>query len=297
MIGGEFDLSIGSMVAFTGLVFGALIVLGGLAAAARASRDAGLRGDSSARINGQIVIRTRLPSFIVTLAFLFILRGLSLVGLKWATGGSTQLRGIGDQAPATASCASSFPASPSRTCSRGSPRTTSSRKFPNGTADGARRAGLDHLVRRRSPRSRPGSSCARAPATGSSPPAATPTRRAIPACRSTAVKTGLFMLTACRRDPRRRPDRARCRLDRRAARLPEGVRGDHRRRHRRLPAHRRLRLGHRRLLRRHHLRHGLDRADLYALRFRTGSRSSSARMLLLAVLFNNFIRKKVTGER
>ena len=45
-------------------------------------------------INGQIVIRTRLPSFIVTLAFLFILRGLTLVGLKWATGGSTQLRGI-----------------------------------------------------------------------------------------------------------------------------------------------------------------------------------------------------------
>ncbi len=45
-------------------------------------------------INGQIVIRTGLPSFIVTLAFLFILRGLSLVGLKAATGGSTQLRGI-----------------------------------------------------------------------------------------------------------------------------------------------------------------------------------------------------------
>ena len=49
-------------------------------------------------VNGQIVIRTRLPSFIVTLAFLFILRGLSLVGLKWTTGGSTQLRGIGDKA-------------------------------------------------------------------------------------------------------------------------------------------------------------------------------------------------------
>ncbi|EEX80678.1 LOW QUALITY PROTEIN: monosaccharide-transporting ATPase, partial [Brucella abortus bv. 9 str. C68] len=45
-------------------------------------------------VNAQIVIRTGLPSFIVTLAFLFILRGLSLVGLKWATGGSTQLRGV-----------------------------------------------------------------------------------------------------------------------------------------------------------------------------------------------------------
>ncbi len=45
-------------------------------------------------MNAQIVIRTGLPSFIVTLAFLFILRGLSLVGLKWATGGATQLRGV-----------------------------------------------------------------------------------------------------------------------------------------------------------------------------------------------------------
>jgi simple sugar transport system permease protein len=45
-------------------------------------------------MNGQIVIQTRLPSFIVTLAFLFILRGLTLVGLKLATGGSTQLRGV-----------------------------------------------------------------------------------------------------------------------------------------------------------------------------------------------------------
>ncbi|MCK1978017.1 hypothetical protein LNK15_13365, partial [Jeotgalicoccus huakuii] len=47
-------------------------------------------------VNAQIVIRTGLPSFIVTLAFLFILRGLSLVGLKWAPGGATQLRGVKD---------------------------------------------------------------------------------------------------------------------------------------------------------------------------------------------------------
>jgi simple sugar transport system permease protein len=97
MIGGEFDLSIGSMVAFAGLIFGTLIVLSGLpllVAIALTFVFAALLGG----INGQIVIRTRLPSFIVTLAFLFILRGLSLVGLKWVTGGSTQLRGIGDQA-------------------------------------------------------------------------------------------------------------------------------------------------------------------------------------------------------
>jgi simple sugar transport system permease protein len=97
MIGGEFDLSIGSMVAFAGLVFGALLVVGDMplpAAIVATFVFAGLMG----ALNGQIVIRTRLPSFIVTLAFLFILRGLSLVGLKWATGGSTQLRGIGDKA-------------------------------------------------------------------------------------------------------------------------------------------------------------------------------------------------------
>jgi simple sugar transport system permease protein len=97
MIGGEFDLSIGSMIAFAGLIFGALLVLSGLpllAAIALTFVIAALLGG----VNGQIVIRTKLPSFIVTLAFLFILRGLSLVGLKWATGGSTQLRGVGDQA-------------------------------------------------------------------------------------------------------------------------------------------------------------------------------------------------------
>jgi simple sugar transport system permease protein len=97
MIGGEFDLSIGSMIAFAGLIFGALIVDSGLpllAAIALTFVLAALFGG----INGQIVIRTKLPSFIVTLAFLFILRGLSLVGLKWVTGGSTQLRGIGERA-------------------------------------------------------------------------------------------------------------------------------------------------------------------------------------------------------
>jgi simple sugar transport system permease protein len=93
MIGGEFDLSVGSMVAFTGLIFGACltaldlplilaIVVTFVFAAALGA------------LNGQIVLRTGLPSFIVTLAFLFIFRGLTLVGLKWATGGSTQMRGI-----------------------------------------------------------------------------------------------------------------------------------------------------------------------------------------------------------
>lgn len=95
MIGGEFDLSMGSMVAFAGLIFGVAATVTGLPlilAIPMTLLVAALLGV----INAQIVIRTALPSFIVTLAFLFILRGLSLVGLKWATNGSTQLRGISD---------------------------------------------------------------------------------------------------------------------------------------------------------------------------------------------------------
>ena len=93
MIGGEFDLSIGSMIAFTGLAFAAFLVNThwplSLAIVATLAFACVLGA-----INGQLVILTRLPSFIVTLAFLFILRGLTLVGLKFATGGSTQLRGV-----------------------------------------------------------------------------------------------------------------------------------------------------------------------------------------------------------
>ncbi len=93
MIGGEFDLSIGSMVAFAGLFFSVCVVNWGLPLVVSIPLTfvfAGLVG----ALNGSIVIRSGLPSFIVTLAFLFMLRGLSLVGLKWATGGSTQLRGV-----------------------------------------------------------------------------------------------------------------------------------------------------------------------------------------------------------
>lgn len=95
MIGGEFDLSIGSMIAFTGMIFGAAVTVWGLPLSVGilvTFAVAALLGTT----NAQIVMRTGLPSFIVTLGFLFILRGLTLVGLKWATGGSTQMRGIKD---------------------------------------------------------------------------------------------------------------------------------------------------------------------------------------------------------
>lgn len=93
MIGGEFDLSVGSMIAFSGFVFGAaLVVLNlplplALLVTFAVAAVVGL-------LNAFITLRTGLPSFIVTLAFMFILRGLSLIGLKLATGGATQLRGL-----------------------------------------------------------------------------------------------------------------------------------------------------------------------------------------------------------
>ncbi|MFV0292969.1 MAG: ABC transporter permease [Paracoccus sp. (in: a-proteobacteria)] len=95
MIGGEFDLSIGSMVAFTGLIFGVLVVNTGLPLIVAIPLTMAFSAMIGA-LNGYVVIRTGLPSFIVTLAFLFILRGASLVGLKMSTGGSTQLRGVRD---------------------------------------------------------------------------------------------------------------------------------------------------------------------------------------------------------
>ncbi len=92
MIGGEFDLSLGSMIAFAGVImailstqygwpiwlcilvaFGAAIVVGYL--------------------NGWLVVKTGLPSFIVTLATLFILRGITL-GVTRLITGRTQIPGI-----------------------------------------------------------------------------------------------------------------------------------------------------------------------------------------------------------
>lgn len=97
MIAGEFDLSIGSMIAFAGLVFGATLAVWGapLPVAILLTFAFAI---SVGAFNAQIVLKTGLPSFIVTLASLFILRGLTLVGLKWVTGGSTQLRGVREAA-------------------------------------------------------------------------------------------------------------------------------------------------------------------------------------------------------
>ncbi|MBB6469155.1 simple sugar transport system permease protein [Aminobacter lissarensis] len=77
MIAGEFDLSLGSMVGFSGMLFALLVMQLGipvwLAILVTLMACAALGA-----MNGWLVVRTGLPSFIVTLALLFILRGVTI---------------------------------------------------------------------------------------------------------------------------------------------------------------------------------------------------------------------------
>ncbi len=94
MIAGEFDLSIGSMIGFAGMMlaipclyWGWPVWLAVLFAFALAM--------ALGWLNGWLVVKTGLPSFIVTLAFYFILRGLSLAISVLLTG-KTILSSNGD---------------------------------------------------------------------------------------------------------------------------------------------------------------------------------------------------------
>lgn len=94
MIAGEFDLSVGSMVGFVGMVLAIPCLYWGwpvwmalLLAFVAALALGGL--------NGWLVVKTGLPSFIVTLAFFFILRGLALA-LSVLLTGKTIISSNGD---------------------------------------------------------------------------------------------------------------------------------------------------------------------------------------------------------
>src|SRR5215813_1542136 len=77
MIGGEFDLSVGSMIGFAGMMVAIpMVYFGWSALASTAFAFAGALAVGF--LNGWITVRTRLPSFIVTLASLYILRGLTI---------------------------------------------------------------------------------------------------------------------------------------------------------------------------------------------------------------------------
>ncbi len=92
MIAGEFDLSVGSMIGATGMITAVLSVEMGwnIWAAIAVSLVFAL---AVGAINGVLVNRTKLPSFIITLATLFIIRGMT-VGFTRLITGRTQVSGI-----------------------------------------------------------------------------------------------------------------------------------------------------------------------------------------------------------
>lgn len=93
MIAGEFDLSVGSMIGFAGMMIAIPAKYWGWpiwASICFAFSGALTLGF----INGYIAVKTRLPSFIVSLAFLFILRGLT-IGLSIYFTKRTIISGVG----------------------------------------------------------------------------------------------------------------------------------------------------------------------------------------------------------
>jgi simple sugar transport system permease protein len=94
MIAGEFDLSVGSMIGAAGVMLALLVTELGwslavaLPATFAAAAAVGL-------VNGLTVVRTGVPAFIVTLAALFILRGVT-IGVTGSITDSTQVVGVND---------------------------------------------------------------------------------------------------------------------------------------------------------------------------------------------------------
>ncbi|WP_282610021.1 ABC transporter permease [Pelagibius sp. Alg239-R121] len=95
MIAGEFDLSVGSMIGFSGIVIALMSVTWGFPMWV-AIITAFVVAVGIGWLNGYLVIRTGLPSFIVTLAFLYILRGLTIFAAI-ATTNKTIIGGIRDR--------------------------------------------------------------------------------------------------------------------------------------------------------------------------------------------------------
>jgi simple sugar transport system permease protein len=94
MIGGEFDLSAGVMTGSAGLVMGLLsteLDMNIWPAIALTFVFAGAVGF----LNGYMVVRTKLPSFIVTLATFFVLQGINLGVTKQITG-TVRVGGLGE---------------------------------------------------------------------------------------------------------------------------------------------------------------------------------------------------------
>lgn len=96
MIAGEFDLSVGSMIGFSGIVIALMSVTWGFPMW-MAIITAFIVAMAIGWLNGYIVVKTGLPSFIVTLAFLYILRGMTIF-ISIATTNKTIIGGVKDAA-------------------------------------------------------------------------------------------------------------------------------------------------------------------------------------------------------
>lgn len=77
MIAGEFDLSLGSMIGITSVFLALMIAQYGLDPAVAVVLTFALALGLGA-INGLLVVRTRLPSFLITLASMLVLRGVTI---------------------------------------------------------------------------------------------------------------------------------------------------------------------------------------------------------------------------
>jgi len=107
MIGGEFDLSAGVMTGVTALVMALLVghehwnawlaILATLAF-----------GVLIGLLNGFVVTKSKLPSFIVTLATFFVLRGVSIGGVLLVNSGSSQVSLVGTNFPGLAAAKDVF---------------------------------------------------------------------------------------------------------------------------------------------------------------------------------------------
>jgi len=100
IIAGEFDLSIGSMIGFAGMSMAVILKWGlpfgfGAASPATAFFVTLVLTLAFGWLIGAIVVKSGLSSFIVTLAFLFFLRGTTEVGFR-VINGSSQISGLPD---------------------------------------------------------------------------------------------------------------------------------------------------------------------------------------------------------
>ena len=87
MIAGEFDLSIGSMIGFAGCIIGLSVTYFHLPLALAITCAFVICGAIGA-LNGWLTVRTGLPSFIVTLASMFILRGETIADTRYLNTGT-----------------------------------------------------------------------------------------------------------------------------------------------------------------------------------------------------------------